>query len=151
MEGIKEYVANPSWNTRVLPLDMVTSSSSLIMKFQLILVLCIISCTTMYQIQAFFVSRRTADYKSMAKTLFEVWKQALYQIQHDQVFAESYGSNDEWQRIEKNIDFLMMLRMVFACLLFDLKYDNHFLIFFFALQILEFTIEKNPVIACNIF
>ena len=52
MEGIKEYVANPSWNTRVLPLDMVTSSSSLIMKFQLILVLCIISCT-MYQIQAY--------------------------------------------------------------------------------------------------
>ena len=82
-------------------------------------------------VQAFSVSRRTtANYKSMAKTLFEVWKQALYQIQHDQVFVESYGSNDEWQRIEKNIDFLMMLRMVFACLLFDLKYDNHFLIFF---------------------
>ena len=57
-------------------------------------------------VQAFSASRRTtANYKSMAKTLFEVWKQALYQIQHDQVF-------DECKRIEKNIDFLMMLRMV---------------------------------------
>ena len=81
----------------------------------------------------FCILRRTADYTFLEKTLNQVWKQFLNQIQHDQFFAEYLGS-DEWKKmsfgalrnpdwyklptprtpsIEKDIDFLKMemLRM----------------------------------------